>query len=78
MSSNPKKSPHPKHTPDLSRPAAEPASVPVASAPDASLDETLVKHGITRVSVDHFYTGGFHYTNVDDAIAQAKRTGTIA
>lgn len=38
---------------------------------DAS--EEMAKFGITRVRVDNFYYGGFRYTNLDDAIAEAKR-----
>ena len=63
----------PRHTPDLSRPMADPATTPAPPQIEATLEEKLIKHGIERVSVDHFYTGGFHYTNLDDAIAQAKR-----
>ena len=40
-----------------------------------SPDETaaMAKLGIIRVPVDYFYFGGFRYTNLKDAIAQAKR-----
>lgn len=65
----------PRHTPDLTQPKTNPASDP---SPEATMDEMLTKHGITRVSVDHFYTCGFHYTNLDDAIAQAKRSGSTS
>jgi hypothetical protein len=33
----------------------------------------MLKFGITRISVDHFHYKDFRYTNVKDAIAQAKR-----
>ena len=33
----------------------------------------MAKYGITRVRVDNFYYGEFRYTNLDDAIAEAKR-----
>jgi hypothetical protein len=33
----------------------------------------MVEHGIKRVRVDHFIYGGFRYTNLDDAIAEANR-----
>jgi hypothetical protein len=35
--------------------------------------EEMAKHGITHVSVDCFHYGDFRYTNLDDAVAQAKR-----
>ena len=35
--------------------------------------EDMVKYGITRVPTDYFYYKGFRYTNLNDAIAQAKR-----
>lgn len=33
----------------------------------------MEKHGITRIPVDYFHCGEFRYTNLKDAIAQAKR-----
>lgn len=71
-----KKSASPRHTPDLTRSMAKPEVARENSPPEDTLEETLTKHGITRVSVDHFYTGGFHYTNLDDAIAQTRRAGS--
>ena len=73
-----KKSSSPRHTPDLNQPKADPVVAPSGASPEVASDETLAKQGITRVSVDHFYTGGFHYTNLVDAIAQAKRAGSIS
>lgn len=35
--------------------------------------EAMAKHGITRATVDYFLYGNFRYTNLDDAIAEAKR-----
>ena len=43
------------------------------TAPTAEDTEEMVKFGITRVSVDYFHCGNFRYTNLKDAIAQAKR-----
>jgi len=43
---------------------------------DNSIDssaEILKKYGIKRVPVDYFHVGAFRYSNLDDAIAQAKR-----
>jgi hypothetical protein len=33
----------------------------------------MVSYGITRVPVDYFHCGPFRYSNLKDAIAQAKR-----
>jgi hypothetical protein len=35
--------------------------------------EAATKYGITRVPVDYFYYKQYRYTNLSDAIAQAKR-----
>jgi hypothetical protein len=35
--------------------------------------EEMAKYGITRVPVDYYYYGGFRYTNLEDAVAEAKR-----
>ena len=45
------------------------------SDPAMSLDlgAELAKYGITRVPVDYFHFRGFRYTNLKDAIAEAKR-----
>ena len=45
-------------------------SSPATGSKDA---EDMAKHGITRIPVDYFHVGGFRYTNLSDAIAQAKR-----
>jgi len=31
------------------------------------------EHGVKRVPVDYFHVGGYRYTDMKDAIAQAKR-----
>jgi hypothetical protein len=36
-------------------------------------ERQLEKYGIERVPVDYFHYREFRYTNVNDAIAQAKR-----
>jgi len=33
----------------------------------------MAKYGITCVSVDYFHFGSFRYTNLKDAVAEAKR-----
>jgi hypothetical protein len=35
--------------------------------------EEMAKYGINRVPVDYFHYGDFRYTNLKDAVAQAKR-----
>ena len=45
----------------------------LASAFGPDVTKEMVKFGITRVSIDHFHYKDFRYTNVKDAIAQAKR-----
>ena len=42
-----------------------------ALRPEAA--EEMAKYGITRVPVDCFHYGDFRYTNLEDAVAQAKR-----
>jgi kynurenine formamidase len=37
------------------------------------ITEELAKYGITRVPVDYFYFGKYRYTNLEDAVAEAKR-----
>jgi hypothetical protein len=33
----------------------------------------MAKYGIIRVPVDYYLYGGFRYTNLEDAVAEAKR-----
>lgn len=35
--------------------------------------EEMAMYGITRVPVDYFHYGDFRYTNLKDAVAEAKR-----
>jgi hypothetical protein len=37
----------------------------------------LTAHGIVRIPADRFEVDGYHYTNLADAVAQAKRSGEI-
>lgn len=67
-----------KHTPQThSTPRKSDKGDKAKSRPtDTPIDpsaEIMKKYGIERVSVDHFHIGAFRYTNLDDAIAQAKR-----
>ena len=41
-------------------------------APYASPNE-LVRLGITRVQTEHFEVGGYRYSNLADALAEARR-----
>ena len=36
-------------------------------------EQEMAKYGITCVPVDYFHLGDFRYTNLKDAVAQAKR-----
>jgi uroporphyrinogen-III synthase len=42
-------------------------------SPSPETTEELAKYGITRVPVDYFYYGRYRYTNLEDAVAEAKR-----
>jgi hypothetical protein len=42
-----------------------------ALRPEAA--EEMAKYGITCVPVDYFHYGSFRYTNLEDAVAEAKR-----
>ena len=48
---------------------------PKDSGPAVSpeITEELAKYGITRAPVDYFYYGKYRYTNLEDAVAEAKR-----
>jgi hypothetical protein len=42
-------------------------------ARDPETEQDMAKYGITRVAVDYFYLGDIRYTNLRNAVAQAKR-----
>jgi hypothetical protein len=44
------------------------------SSTAGTMEDTLREHGIAHVPVDYFHIDGFRYTNLDDAVSQAKRT----
>jgi len=48
-----------------------PASRSIDDAVNVAL---MVQYGITRVPADSFHFGEWRYSNLDDAIAQARRT----
>ena len=64
----------PRRMPDRALPKAGPVAALSGESLLGGMAEALAKHGITRVSADQFDRGGFYYTNLDDALAQAKRT----
>jgi len=48
----------------------------LSTAPNPEADEGIAGYGITRVPVDYFHWREFRYTNLADAVAQAKRAQT--
>lgn len=44
-----------------------------AYATAVEVDALLEEHGIVRVPADTFRYGGYRYTNIKDAVAEAKR-----
>jgi len=46
-----------------------------AECPDVAPDvaHRMVRYGIIRVPVDYFHLGEFRYSNLEDAIAEARR-----
>ena len=45
----------------------------VGVAKQTDLKALMMKNGITNVPIDCFHVGDYKYTNLEDAIAQAKR-----
>jgi hypothetical protein len=52
------------------------SETPDRGLPSAAEAESavLAEYGITRVPADRFDVDGYRYTNVADAVAQARRT----
>jgi hypothetical protein len=44
-----------------------------SSAVNAESSDEMAKYGIARIPVDYFHYREFRYTNLKDAVAQAKR-----
>ncbi len=44
---------------------------------EKSLEDEMRKYGIQRIPVDYFHINGFRYTELKDAVAQAKRAKTV-
>lgn len=53
-------------TPPIPTPAGAPASA-------ADTDALIARYGIVRVAVEHFDYGGYRYSSLDHAVAEAKR-----
>lgn len=49
-----------------------PSPPAVSEGPDASPAE-LARLGVTRVQTEHFQVGPYRYTNLADALAEARR-----
>lgn len=49
------------------------ASKPRSSATEGDSPDEMAKYGIIKKSTEHFYCGEYRYTNLRDAMAQAKR-----
>ena len=47
-------------------------NVPSPALSIGALDD-MAKHGITRSTVNYYHCGAYRYTNLKDAIAEAKR-----
>lgn len=45
----------------------------VGKADETENKGIMIKYGIANIPYDCFHIGGFKYTNLNDAIAQAKR-----
>ena len=40
---------------------------------DSEEEREMAKYGITLIPVNYFHVGNFRYTNLEDAVAEAKR-----
>lgn len=49
---------------------------PTAAIPTSDAAEDMARYGITCTQVDQFFYGGYRYTNLADAIAEARRHPT--
>lgn len=44
---------------------------------EKGLEEEMQKYGIKRVPIDYFHINGFRYSDLKDAVAQAKRMNAV-
>lgn len=55
------------------------SAIPAASGTAAAIDSAaMARLGIARVPADHFEVGGYRYTNLGDAVAEARRRQSAA
>lgn len=56
--------------------------MPTPDRPDnAAADrdrDVMDRHGITLVRADHYHVGGYRYTKLADAVAQARRQASTS
>ena len=45
--------------------------------PKSEAKDGMAEYGITRVPIDYFHYKQYRYTNLADAVAQAKRAQTL-
>lgn len=57
----------------MSRSGTISAPLPAPEVVDAESASEMERYGIVRVPIDYFHVGGFRYTSLKEAIAQAKR-----
>jgi len=50
-----------------------PAEIESKMTMSTNVSDEMAKHGITKKTTDQFYFGEYRYSNLKDAIAQAKR-----
>jgi hypothetical protein len=48
---------------------------PAVDGPGEDAEAEMARYGITRVPIDIYHYKDYRYTNLADAIAQAKRSG---
>jgi hypothetical protein len=50
------------------------AAGPLPKVKQTAIEKEMAVYGITRVPVDYFHFGSYRYTNLNDALAQARKT----
>lgn len=53
------------------------ASEIIKNGAEKRLEAEMREYGITRVPIDYFHINGFRYTDLKDAVAQAKRMKAV-
>lgn len=62
---------------DATIPQDSPKSDKSATQPNNALANDMTRYGIARVPADYYLYGAFRYTNLEDAIEEAKRASPI-